>query len=81
MGVIHRLIGWAQNQSVRQSFLQDFRLIEHYVKDANFAEGVRCVLKEKGATPTWSIQEYSDVDEESIDPYFFRVENSKDLDI
>jgi hypothetical protein len=40
--------------SFKDCYLRDFKLSQHFAVDPNFAEGVRTVLFDKGATPTWS---------------------------
>lgn len=54
IGVIHRLIETAKGKSYRECFLRDYKLVQHYIVDPNFAEGVRSVLIDKGSKALWS---------------------------
>lgn len=81
LGVIHKSISVAGGRSVKECFQQDFQICEHFVVDSNFAEGVRCVLVEKGAKPTWSHKHLLDVKEQEVEKYFQAVEGSKPLKI
>jgi enoyl-CoA hydratase/carnithine racemase len=54
VALIHKLITISKNRSLKECFIQDYYLMQKMVVDPNFAEGVRCVLIEKGAKPKWS---------------------------
>ena len=65
----------------RECFLRDFKLCQHYMRDPDFAEGVRTVLVEKGATPEWTHKHILDVSQEEIRRRFEFPSSFKDLDI
>ena len=70
IGVIQKLIQTAKDKSFRECFLRDWKLAQHYATDANFAEGVRTVLVDRGSKPIWSHANILDVQDKDVDKYF-----------
>jgi hypothetical protein len=59
--VTHRSIKLSKDRNLKDCFVQDFILAQHYSTNQNFSEGVRCLLIEKGATPKWTDKHILDV--------------------
>ena len=68
--VTHRSIKISGNRSVKECFLQDFIMAQHFSVNQNFSEGVRCLLIDKGSTPKWTHNHLLDVKEEEVEKLF-----------
>lgn len=51
----------SKSRTIRECFIQDYALTEHFVKGNDFFEGIRCVLVNKGDTPQWKHKNILDV--------------------
>jgi hypothetical protein len=60
----HRSIKLSKNRNLRECFIQDFILAQHFSVNQNFNEGVRCLLIDKGSTPKWTDKHLLEVPEE-----------------
>jgi 3-hydroxyisobutyryl-CoA hydrolase len=81
VGVIHHLVETAKGKSYRECFLRDYKLVQHYIVDPNFAEGVRTVLVEKGAKAFWSHKSILDVTDEDVKKYFTFPSSFENLNV
>lgn len=54
MALIHKMVTLAKNLTLKEAFANDTIVVENIASNSDFAEGVRCVLMEKGAIPKWS---------------------------
>lgn len=54
IGVVQKLVETAKEKSFRECFLRDYKLVQHFIVDPNFAEGVRTVLVDRNSKPNWS---------------------------
>jgi hypothetical protein len=48
------MVTLTKNLTLKEAFVNDTIVVENMAFNADFAEGVRCVLMEKGAVPKWS---------------------------
>jgi enoyl-CoA hydratase len=81
VGVVQRLIETAKDKSYRECFLRDYNLVQHYIVDPNFAEGVRTVLVDRGSVPNWSHKSIAEVKDEDVNRYFNFPTNFEQLSI
>lgn len=58
------MIDQAKTKTLKECFELDYVVIEHMVVSADFKEGVRSVLQEKGSTPKWSCSSLNSVTQE-----------------
>jgi enoyl-CoA hydratase len=79
--VTHRSIGLSKDRSLRECFLQDFILAQHFSVNQNFSEGVRCLLIDKGATPKFTHKHLLDVKAEEVDAVLKAPKDAVDLGI
>lgn len=63
--------------SLKECFLQDFRLIMHMVGEANFQQGVTTVLTKQ--PPIWQPERLEEISDEVVEAYFEPGENELDL--
>lgn len=48
----------------------EYMLVQRFMADSDFSEGVRAVLVDKGATPSWSPSTHGEVSAERVDWFF-----------
>ncbi|GAB3715479.1 enoyl-CoA hydratase/isomerase family protein [Mariniluteicoccus flavus] len=69
VAVTLRAVREAALMSVEEVLAQDLRLADHFRREPDFLEGVRCQLVDRGDTPTWrhaSLAEVSDAEVEGF---------------
>ena len=81
MELIHRVITNAKGKTLRECLILDYQICERIVTDSNFAEGVRCVLVEKGRIPKWSRKSILEVENEEVEKFFTPIEGAVALGI
>ena len=70
VGVVQKLIETAKDKSFKECYQRDYKLVQHYIVDPNFAEGVRTVLVERGSKANWSHKNIMDVTDEDVNKVF-----------
>lgn len=70
VGVVQKLVETAKDKSYRECFLRDYKLVQHFIVDPNFAEGVRTVLVDRGSKANWSHSHILDVKDSDVNKYF-----------
>ena len=48
----------------------DFQLVQHFIRDHDFYEGVRALLVDKDKTPHWNPADFHQVSKSRVDEYF-----------
>lgn len=77
----HKSISLSQYRNLRECFLQDFVLAQHFSVNQNFSEGVRCLLIDKGDTPKFTHKHLLEVKKEEVDAVFQAPKNAVALGI
>jgi hypothetical protein len=69
------MVNISKNLTLKEALANDMIIAENMTSNANgdFAEGVRCVLMEKGAIPKWSCDSIMDVSSEAVDSFFVPI--------
>lgn len=62
--------------TLRDVFVTDTIVVENMASSADFKEGVRCVLMEKGAVPKWTCDSIPKVPSEAVEKFLIPVEGS-----
>ena len=71
----------SKDRNLRDAFISDYSISEHFVKGKDFSEGVRAVLVDKGSTPTWSYKSLKDVPQSAVDAFFKPLPDAWKLDL
>ena len=79
--MVHYLVTTEKSMSYEECFKRDYKLCQHFISDANFAEGVRTVLVERGAKANWSHRHIQEVRDEDVRRYFEFPANFEELPV
>ena len=80
LAITDRHIRNARTLDIRETLIEDYRLAVRCLEGADFAEGVRALLRDKDGAPNWSPAQFEDVTGETVDKYFAPLgENELDL--
>lgn len=70
LAVAFREINAGQTLSMAECMKMEFRIVSHMLRGHDFYEGIRTVLVDKGAKPTWRPAAIDDVEAADVDAYF-----------
>lgn len=60
----------AKTMSLAECLTMDYRLVNHFMQDKDFYEGIRALLIDKDKTPHWQPRNLSQVSPEKVSSYF-----------
>jgi enoyl-CoA hydratase len=70
LAITDRHIRAARSLDIRETLIQDYRLVVRCLGDHDFAEGVRAALRDKDGRPIWQPVRFEEISSELVDSYF-----------
>jgi enoyl-CoA hydratase len=80
LAITARHIRNALTLDIRETLIEDYRLVVRCLEGADFAEGVRALLRDKDGAPKWSPAQFEDITADIVEKYFLPLgEDELDL--
>ncbi|MBA2127481.1 enoyl-CoA hydratase/isomerase family protein [Hyphomicrobium methylovorum] len=70
LAITDKHIRSVRSLDIRETLMQDYRLVVRFLEASDFEEGVRAALRDKDGAPRWSHARVEDVPSELIEGYF-----------